>query len=248
MIPALVADIGNTRIKWARCADHAVVETCSLPPDDPAAWQEQWQLWTLGPSHPWAVAGVHPARRDRLIEWLREQGATVLSISLASQLPLTVALERPDWAGIDRLLDAVAANHRRQKSRPSVIIDAGSAVTVDWLDENGVFCGGAILPGARLMAKSLHDYTALLPEFAPVRRPPPLPGKATIPAMEAGVYWAIGGGVRALCEEYSANGARPDIFVTGGDGPTLVEALDTRVQLWPEMTLEGIRLSAEALP
>ncbi|MEK7734665.1 MAG: type III pantothenate kinase, partial [Pseudomonadota bacterium] len=44
-----------------------------------------------------------------------------------------------------------------------LLVDAGSAVTVDYVDQDGAFCGGAILPGLRLMAKALHDYTALLP-------------------------------------------------------------------------------------
>src|SRR5205085_2672471 len=88
MIPALVADIGNTRIKWGRCVDGVVAETVSLSPDAPAEWLKQWHAWWLAPALPWAVAGVHPARRDFLIAWLKEQGAAVLPIARADQLPL----------------------------------------------------------------------------------------------------------------------------------------------------------------
>jgi type III pantothenate kinase len=99
------------------------------------------------------------------------------------------------------------------------------------------------------MAQSLHDYTALLPLIDVPRTMPPLPGKNTPSAMEAGVFWAVVGGIRALIEEYSALAtADPQIFLTGGDSPLLRPALRGNVVLWPEMTLEGLRLTAEALP
>jgi type III pantothenate kinase len=163
-------------------------------------------------------------------------------------LPLRVLLERPDHVGIDRLFDAVAANSRRPAGTPAVVVDAGSAVTVDWLDETGAFRGGAILPGLRLMAQALHDYTALLPLIEPPRDIPPLPGTATPPAVAAGIFWAVVGGIEVLIRRYAEGaGVRPDAFLTGGDAPVLHRALP-RLHLWPAMTLEGIRLTAEALP
>src|SRR3954452_227544 len=105
MRPHVVADSGNTRIKWARYSTAGVEETCSLPPDDPAAWQEQAGRWGLAPPRRWAVAGVHPARRDRLAAWLRARGDEVLVLDNPGQLPLRVLLEWPDHVGVDRLLD-----------------------------------------------------------------------------------------------------------------------------------------------
>jgi pantothenate kinase type III len=67
--------------------------------------------------------------------------------------------------------------------------------------------------------------------------------------MEAGIFWAAAGGIRALCKEYAAAAAAPpDVFLTGGDGPALHTALGPGVQLWPTMTLDGIRITAEAAP
>ncbi|MGH7750978.1 MAG: type III pantothenate kinase, partial [Candidatus Dormibacteria bacterium] len=142
----------------------------------------------------------------------------------------------------------VAANSRRSAGAAAVIIDAGSAVTVDCLDESGAFAGGAILPGLRLMAKALHDYTALLPLVEPPQKVPIVPGTATIPAIECGIFWAVAGGVQALLHEYRVrSGSSLVVFLTGGDGP-LLRAVVPDAQSWPEMTLEGIRLSAEAMP
>jgi type III pantothenate kinase len=248
MKPAVVVDIGNSRIKWGLCGPDAVRETCSLPPEDSAAWERQLRQWQLPADGQWIVTGVHPARREQLIDWLGRQGQRVLMLDDPRFLPLHVKVARPDHVGIDRLFDAVAANSRRSAGVPAVVIDAGSAVTVDLLDAEGAFTGGAIVPGLRLMAKALHDYTALLPIVEPPSQAPPLPGTATIPAVEAGIFWAVAGGTAALLSEYrSLCRSSLEVFLTGGDGPRLQSVLPA-AQLWPEMTLEGIRLSAETLP
>jgi type III pantothenate kinase len=194
------------------------------------------------------LTGVHPERRDRLADWLRKRGDAVHVVDDPSQLPLRVLLDHPERAGIDRLLDAVAVNTRRRPDVPAVIVDAGSAVTVDLVDETGAFRGGAIMPGLRLMAEALHHYTAKLPLIELPRTTPSVPGVSTTAAMEVGIYWAFVGGVRSLVEQYSAGRAvPPDIFLTGGDAALLQQHLPGST-FWPEMTLEGVRITAEALP
>jgi type III pantothenate kinase len=248
MTPDVVVDVGNSRIKWGRCGPGAVVESVALPPASPEDWQRQLHRWGITGSLTWALAGVYPARMRQLGQWLTRRADVVRVIDDPRELPLRVALERPDHVGIDRLMDAVAVNGRRDAARPAVVIDAGSAVTVDWLDEEGTFQGGAILPGFRLLAQSLHDYTALLPLIEAPRKPPPLPGQSTPAAIEAGVYWSAAGGIAALIAAYGQRvGREPEVYLTGGDALALLPALPS-ARHWPEMTLEGIRLTAEVLP
>jgi type III pantothenate kinase len=259
MKPAVVVDVGNTRIKWGRCAGDTVTEVCSLPHGDTVtevcslphgdtgAWQRQLTAWALDGHSLWVVTGVQPARRDQLSQWLQQQGQVVRLLDDPSELPLRVLLERPDHVGVDRLLDAVAANSRRSPDRSAVIIDAGSAVTVDLLDETGAFVGGVILPGFRLMARALHDYTALLPLIETPTEPPPLPGKSTPAALAAGLHASVAGGIRYLLDRYRGLfRIPPQVFLTGGDTALLQPALPD-AEPWPLMTLEGIRLAAEKL-
>jgi type III pantothenate kinase len=254
MIVDLVADVGNSRIKWGLCQDGAVTLSAALPIEDPPAWRVQLDQWGLARPLRWALASVHPARGERLVEWLRQRGDAVHLLDGARQLPLRVRVEHPDRVGIDRLLDAVAANTRREPGAGAVIVDAGSAVTVDWLDAEGTFCGGAILPGLRLMARTLHEHTALLPLIEEHGRIPDVPGTDTHTAIEAGVFWSVVGGIDALVERLAEPAsATPVVFLTGGDAPVLEPALRHCLRAyplaaWPHMTLEGIRLSAEALP
>jgi type III pantothenate kinase len=245
---AIVVDVGNSRIKWGRCENQSVVDSRSLTPDAEKEWAGQLEAWKLGRGLQWAVCGVHPARRDRFIDWVRGRGDSVWLLEHAAQLPMAVVLEHPDRVGIDRLLDALAAKHRNPGT-DSIVVDAGSAVTVDWVDHTGAFRGGTIAPGPRLMSESLHRYTALLPLIQVQSPTPSVPGVSTPLAMEAGILWTIAGGIQTIADRLERQTkTRPSRYLTGGDASLLTEALGDRFQWWPTMTLEGIRIAAEAQP
>jgi type III pantothenate kinase len=247
MSPDVVVDVGNTAIKWGRCAGGLVAEAASLPPDDASAWDKKAKQWDLAAAT-WIVTSVNPAYCDRLVTWIKNRGDTVRILAEARELPLQVSLEKPDHVGIDRLLDAVAANGLRPPGRPAVVVDAGSAVTVDWIDADGTFTGGAIMPGLRLMVRALHEHTALLPLIQTPKTVPAAPGTSTPAAMELGIFWSVIGGVNAILDAYRRQfDAEPTVFLTGGDAAALLTGLRPPVTHWPEMTLEGIRLTAETL-
>ena len=99
------------------------------------------------------------------------------------------------------------------------------------------------MPGLGLMAKSLHDHTALLPLIEVPQKRPPVPATATPAAIEAGIYWAVVGGVRALIAAFAAAfDSSPQVFLTGGDAPALDAALHG-ARHCAFLTLDGIRLS-----
>ena len=66
MTPAVVADVGNTRIKWGLCTSSAVRAIQALSPDDTGAWQSQVEAWQLRAGSVWVLTSVHPARCERL--------------------------------------------------------------------------------------------------------------------------------------------------------------------------------------
>jgi type III pantothenate kinase len=246
----IVVDVGNSRVKWGYCVGGSVAVAVTLPHSVPRVWQRQLELWNLPGPLVWVVSSVSPKRGDELAAWVQERGDRVMRLDQPEQLPLVVGLARPDHVGIDRLLDAVAATDRIKRKVPIIIIDAGTAVTVDLINAAGVFEGGAIFPGLHLMAMSLHDYTALLP-LTEIRDVPAVPGRDTVAAMQTGIFWSVAGGIKALVRLMSAGeGAsrHREVFLTGGDAELLSSVMDADVKHWPNMTLEGIRISAEALP
>ena len=199
----------------------------------------------------WWIASVNRPAATRLIDWLSQHRPDDrITLLAADDLPLEVRLEHPDMVGIDRLVDAVAVNRLRDAGRPAVIVDVGTAITVDLLSAEGVFLGGAILPGIQMSARALHEFTDLLPpiDVSELTVPPPALGTATVPAMESGLFWGTVGAIRQLTERLgeAASGCHtpPQVFLTGGAAAGVADLLGPNARYVPSLTLGGIALAA----
>jgi type III pantothenate kinase len=250
----VVVDAGNSRIKWGRCSGGAVVEMATLKPAYGEHWVSQVEAWALKRRCQWVVCGSDPARQKRIVMWLTKQNQHVHVLDSYTRLPIGLNVKQPDKVGLDRLCNAVAVNSRRPTGKAAVVIDAGTAVTVDYVDEAGVFQGGAILPGLLLMVDFLHRHTAALPvikphELAQLIDPVALPGKSTVEAMVLGLWACFRGGVERVARDYLAKAASGAVFyIGGGDGAVFAKDCPLgESHYWPEMTLEGIRIAAEQL-
>ncbi len=258
MTPDVVVDIGNSRIKWGLCEAGKVVEMVSLAHDDPVGWKRQAAEWRLGPTPQVAIAGVAPTAQRRFDQWLRPRVGQCIVITheifLVYALALETLVEEPLLIGIDRLLASLAAYHQTPDGHSSVILNVGTAMTIDFVKSGGHHVGGAILPGPRLMAKSLHDYTAKLPFIEPdLVLPVKIWGANTESAIELGIANAILGVADQMVWDWAAAEPKlPWVFATGGDVGYFRGFAFTadvgQVILDPHLTLEGIRLVAEALP
>jgi type III pantothenate kinase len=253
MTPDVVVDIGNSRIKWGRCYPDGIPGLVSLAPDSPHNWNLQATAWNLTSPVAWAVAGVHPARVEQFTKWATSRGDRVRVIEHA-HVPLAIDVDEPDKVGIDRLLGGLAAKRRVQPGSPALVIGVGSAMTIDFLDERGIFRGGAILPGPWMMARALHEFTAKLPLVEPrVLEPEQSFGRNTREAIEVGIQAAIYGAADVVIWNVSRTVTQKlSVFVTGGGmsfvrGIAFVADLED-VEYSPTLTLEGIRLAAEGLP
>lgn len=252
-------DVGNTRIKLGLfpgqgCLDippAAIPEplrTLDITPGEtPLAAIETWLAPWKRAELAWWIGSVQREFSSRLIDWLRDADTGSIVLLSSADLPLVVHVPLPDRVGIDRLLAAVAANRLRPDGRPAVIVDLGTAITVDLVSAMGAFEGGAILPGLSMSARALHQFTDLLPLVdMPGLADPPAPlGTATVEAMKSGLFWGSVGGVRHLIELLSREVASPpQVFLTGGAAPTVAPLLDPGTIYVSHLTLAGIRLSA----
>jgi type III pantothenate kinase len=256
----LAVDIGNARIKlglFRRLTEESLPEPEQILPlegleppfEKIGTWLGEISPAISSESLRWFIASVNRPSATRLINWLGhhrpDDRVTLLS---AADLPLDVRLERPDMVGIDRLVDAVAVNRLRKPNAAAVIVDVGTAITVDLVSSYGAFCGGSILPGLAMSARAMHEFTDLLPlvETADMYEQPPALGTCTEEAMRAGLFWGAVGAIRQLTEELSscAIGTQPQIFLTGGAGVTVAKLLGPNAQHIPHLTLAGIALSA----
>ena len=256
--PLVAVDIGNSRIKFAlftappeptAAGLPAPAKTLALAPEperfgEIAAW--------LGPALPpaavaWRIGSVQRQVTVRLVDWLQQADVSAMTLLSAGDLPLVVRLPRPDKAGIDRLLGAVAANRLRAAGQAAVVVSLGTAITIDLISPNGEFLGGAILPGIGMSARALHQFTDLLPlvKMHELAEPPPALGANTVEAMTSGLYWGAVGGVKQLIEMLGESVAgEPAIFLTGGAAPAVAGLLSRAARYEPHLTLAGIALAA----
>ncbi len=251
MTPDVVVDIGNTRVKWGRCAATGFAAVAALPPD-PRAWEEQATTWHLGPGTRWAVGGVNPAVAEAVVRWAEAAGGTCVWLRKPSELPIRLAVDEPDAVGIDRVFGALAARSLVPPGTPAVTVDVGTAVTVNLVDAAGVFRGGAIFPGPRLMGLALHQYTAKLP-LVELTGPSSgrQPATNTTAAIRLGIESAVVGGVNALISDCAdAVSVPPRVFVTGGGAAVLDDwrSFDLELVREPALNLIGLRLATEARP
>ncbi len=214
-----------------------------------------WLAPAAQPGASWWIGSVNRRATTALLDWLRaarpHDPVTLLS---SADLPLVVRLPEPDKVGVDRLLDAVAANALRPSGCPAVVVDVGTAITVDLVAPDGAFCGGAILPGIAMSARALHEFTDLLPrvDAAELREPPPAVGTSTVDALRSGLFWFAVGAIREviarMTAEQKAGGPPqwppPHVLLTGGAGEAVAALLGPRARLVPHLTLAGIALTA----
>ncbi len=153
----------------------------------------------------------------------------------SSGLPFDLSVDEPAGVGPDRL--CAAAGVWSEGSEEAVIVDAGTAVTVDLLS-GGSFRGGSIFPGLSLLAGALHGGTALLPHIGDMPAGKEPPGRSTSEAMMAGITWGLVGAVRELVSRTIPEGA--DLWVTGGGGGFLSPHLGRPYRFDGDLVLKGL--------
>jgi type III pantothenate kinase len=273
----MAVDIGNSRVKLGQfqreCSGESDASKGVRAPDDPLLPEPvatfdlpirhdtgefdanrlvAWCNEHLANGTTWRIASVHRAAAARLGTVLSEWATQLKKDCPIRQLtyhdvPITIRVEEPARVGIDRLLAALAADRLRQRDRAAIVVDLGTAITVDLVDTDGAFAGGAILPGIATSARALAEQTDALPQVSLefLDKPPAALGKSTVLAIESGIYWGAIGAIRELVSQLSAPfQILPDLFITGGASRQVADLLKMHgaVRHVPNLVLSGIAL------
>ena len=234
----LLLDVGRSRLKLGADGPGGVALLGRFEAGDRAALRA-----ALERRRPDAAAlhmadgGPDPAALARWLETV--WGAPVSRIrAAAAGRGLRLHYERPETFGVDRLLALRAA--RARAGGACLVVDAGTAVTVDGLTADGAHCGGWIAPGCRLQRAALAPLLELgpPPEAAPEARV----CAGTEQAVEAGIWRLLAGGVDRMCAELLSGPLPADapVFGCGGDAERLERWCRTRWEPAPELVLEGL--------
>lgn len=188
------------------------------------------------------IASVNPKAEAFVIETIRKH-LTVKPQIIGKDIPIPIPIltVHPEKVGADRLVNAIAAFERTKNW--TIVVDAGTAITIDGINDKGAFLGGIIAPGIDISSRALHNYTALLPQIS-IRKPRNVIGQNTEEAINSGIFWGTIGMVNQLIgmirDELKYQAA---VIATGGNAPMLAREIPLITMVLPYLTLEGIRIT-----
>jgi type III pantothenate kinase len=240
-------DVGNTAVKVARVDASRVLDTRRLPTaPGPSADSVASLLAGLSAADRAVLVSVVPAWTAAI-----ERAAADLRVPLLvagpRSIPMANLLPEPDRIGADRLVGAFVA--RELHGAPVIIVDLGTATTVDGVDSDGAFAGGAILPGPELSGRALSRGTAQLPAVR-LEVPDHALGRDTAEAIASGVILgqvdAISGLIRRIAAELVPARQRARVVLTGGGcmapWATAIRGIDV---VDPDLVMRGLGLLAD---
>ena len=223
-INLLAVDAGHARLKIGVFRAGELVYSRRIGLDQRGDWQgsveEAWRHFdgvedaeVAGcASNPLAVEAVEAAvsaATRRGVQWV---GRDI-------DLPIPVRTKFPEKTGVDRVLNVAAAHE--QLGKACCVVDAGSAITVDFCDDAGHFLGGVIAPGAAAQFDALHRMAPHLPQLK-LAAADEAYGDDTESAINAGVFHGLRGLVRAVVEQHAMTAdVWPEVVATGGDAAVL---------------------------
>lgn len=194
---------------------HAVYD---LNPDQIAALCQQYAVSAAIAS----VVGRQPDFDSLIPDNIKEHFHL---LSYRSRLPISIDYDTPETLGMDRVAAAVGARILSRSHDPLLVVDAGSCITIDLLDQYDVFRGGAIAPGLRMRFRALHDYTAALPFVESNDHFSLLAGTNTNDSILAGVQTATTLEIQGFADKYRATLPNLKLFLTGGDADFFAKRL-----------------------
>jgi len=192
------------------------------------------------------LASVVPPLTKPAQEMVRRSfGLTVMTVEPPLDTGMPILYDTPADVGADRIVNGIAAYEKygRAGKHPLVVVDFGTATTLDAISGNGEYLGGAICPGVTISADALFQRAARLPKVD-VRKPATVIGRTTVGAMEAGLFWGYVDMVEGLVRRMSAElGGKNVICVaTGGLAPTIAPETKLIQHVEPDLTLDGLRI------
>lgn len=188
------------------------------------------------------VSSVKPDWTDLVREIAKEKlGEKILVIGENIPIPISMWVDEPVKVGTDRAIAAAAAYAVAEGA--VIVADFGTALTIDLVDENGVFQGGVICPGFAMAAKALKDSTTQLPEIE-VTKPQMPYGKNTAEAVNCGLYYAAVGTLEEMIRRYAEKmGTWPQTILTGAAAAVIKDDCQFIDNYVPNLVVKGIVLA-----
>ncbi len=246
----LAIDTGNTQtviglFDGTDLADHWRIATAAERTSDELALMIQQFLGFHGFSFDDQITGVAVCSGvPRITASLREMtrryfGFDALIIEPGVRTGMPILYDNPKEVGPDRIADAVAAYEKY--GGPTVVVDFGTANTIEAISEKGEYLGGAIIPGIEISLDALFGRAAALRrvELVPPRN---VIGKSTVESIQSGAIYGFSGQVDSMVERFEAELGECSVVATGGLAELIIPHSRTIEHFEPWLTLEGLRI------
>jgi type III pantothenate kinase len=231
----LTVDVGNTRIKGAVFEGNALLESFVFDKKELQKNIEKILKDFKKITH-LVIASVGDIEKQSFLEF--ENQVLLHFVSHNDPFPFLNEYETPHTLGIDRMVLASGAT-LRYPTQNKLVIDAGTCVTYDFIDEDNRYLGGAISPGLRMRYEALHNYTSKLP-LLPLEKPKHFIGKSTSESMHSGVVNGLVYEIDGYIEQYKALCSNFIIILTGGDTEFLAKRLKNTIFANSNFLLESL--------
>ena len=208
----LIVDVGNTRIKYSVFSNGEEVHAAASTHD--AAITVTNELLSTYPKLQKAI--VSSVRKDttELVKYLNSKMYTI-EFDHSTPIPIKIRYKTPHTLGPDRIAAAAGAN-KLISNKELLVIDMGTAITIDYVNARGEFIGGNIAPGMSVRFKSLHEQFHKLPLEIPQEDTPSI-GQSTTEAIRGGVQEGIKHELSGYIHNFTSNNPAGQIILTGGD-------------------------------
>jgi type III pantothenate kinase len=187
-----------------------------------------------------AVASVVPRLTTAFREMTKRYlhfDAMVLEPGVKTGMP--ILYDNPKEVGADRIANAVGALDLH--GGPAIVVDFGTATTLDAITAGGEYAGGAIIPGVEISLDALFNRADRLTRVELVE-PRGVIGKSTVESVQAGVIYGTVAQIDGLCRKFEEELGKSNIVATGGIGGLFARLSDTIQHYEPWLTLHGLRL------
>ena len=207
----LIVDIGNTSAKLAVFENGELKESVRCSNQTLDALPALCQKYTIRKGIVSSVVSL----TDEIRQVLDGQSFPIMVFNHQTPIPIRNLYKTPETLGMDRLAAVIGA-YAMQPSHPILVIDAGTCITFDFIDELGNYHGGNISPGMDMRFKALHQFTSKLPEVNS-EGDAPFYGQSTETAIRSGVIRGIEFEISGYIERLKKNYSSLLVFLTGGN-------------------------------
>ncbi|MFZ1808360.1 MAG: type III pantothenate kinase [Cyclobacteriaceae bacterium] len=227
----LSVDYGNSRIKAGVFEHKELIQHFTF--EDEVVFDQ----WLKENKFENAIVSSVARSTDKLLDTINSGGKKI-QMNPSTALPIGIKYSTPQTLGVDRIaaacgvLDALPNKH-------CLVIDLGTCINYEFVDDQGSYYGGAISPGIKMRFEAMHTFTAQLP-LVKFNKNSPLIGDSTESCMQSGVVNGVLAELDGIIDRYQKKYPTMGVILCGGDAPLFENKLKRPIFVAPNLVLSGL--------